>query len=153
MVEILDQKTGERDMIFFIKTENQFRPVHKSDLDKWNKVKDNVVYCMRAKRDRNFRFHSKLFAIAKMIIDNIPEENPWSNKLPYQLIKASMIPLGFVEEIVSLDGEVSFIPESINFEDCGEDHFQEIYTAMIKYWADHFGYTVEELESNHDDYL
>ena len=140
-------------MIHFVKTENQFRPIYKSDLDKWNKIKENQVYCMRAKRDRNYNHHKKLFAIAKLIIDNIAEGDVWENKQPYQLIKASEISLGFVEEIVHLDGEVTLIPESIDFEHWSQDKFEEFYNKVIPFWAEKFGYSIDDLENNYDGYM
>ncbi|MCK9282433.1 MAG: hypothetical protein M0P71_17600 [Melioribacteraceae bacterium] len=134
-------------MIHFIKQHGQLKPVYKADLERWEKVKENIVYCMRAERDRNHKHHSKLFAIAQGIIDNLPDDNPWSNKESYQLIKASEIPLGYVEEIISLDGEVSLIPESISFEKWSQEKFEGFYNKVIQYWAEKFGDWVIEIEA------
>jgi len=133
-------------MIHFMRIQGQFKPMYKSDLERWEKVKENVPYCMRAERDRNNKLHNKLFAVAQEIIDNMPEESPWSNKEAYQLIKCSEIPLGYVEEIVSLDGQVSLIPESISFENWGGEKFEKFYEDVIKYWIDKFGDWVLNIE-------
>jgi len=133
-------------MIHFMKIQGQFKPMYKSDLERWEKVKENVPYCMRAERDRNHKLHNKLFAVAQEIIDNMPEESPWSNKKAYQLIKASEIPLGYVEEVVSLDGQVSLAPESISFENWDGEKFEKFYEDVIKYWIDKFGDWVLNIE-------
>lgn len=140
-------------MIHFMKIQGKFKPLSNSDNDRWNKIKENQIYCMRAKRDRNYMHHKKLFAIARLIIDTLPDGHVWENKQPYQLIKASEIPLGFVEEIIHLDGEVTLVPESINFEMWSQDKFEEFYNKVIKFWAEKFGYSVEDLENNHGEYL
>jgi len=134
-------------MIHFKKIANQFHPVGESDLEKWEKLKQNVVYCMRAKQDRNAKHHRKLFAIAKSITGNLREDHPWSDKEPYQLIKASEIPLGFVNEIIDLDGEVHLIPESIDFENWGQEKFETFYNKVIPYWIEKFGEWVAEIEA------
>jgi hypothetical protein len=134
-------------MINFMKINGEFKPMYKADLERWEKIKENVSYCMRAERDRNAAHHSKLFSIAKEIIETLPEDDPWENKTPYQLIKASEIPLGYTEIVVSLDGTACLVPESISFENWKQEKFEEFYDKVIKYWAEKFGdwvYRIEE---------
>jgi len=135
-------------MIHFVKQSGQFKPMYLADLERWEKVKENTPYIMRAERDKNHKFHNKLFAIAQEIINNLPEDSPWENKTSYQLIKASMIPLGFVEEMVTLEGQVVLIPESISFEKCKQEKFEEIYEKMIAYWVQKFGDWVLNITEN-----
>ena len=140
-------------MIHFTKQDGQFKPISKSDLETWEKLKEGKVYAMRYKSDRNYKHHCKLFAIARMIIDNESEESIWNNKTEYSLIKATEIELGYVNEIVRFNGEIDLEPESINFETWGQEKFEKFYTDAINYWSKHFGYDVEAMDFYSNDYL
>lgn len=137
-------------MIHFTKLDGQFKPYYKSDLTTWEKLREGIIYTMRYKQDRNARHHRKLFAIAQLIIDNVPEGNPWEDKTPYQLIKATEIPLGYVDETITLSGEIIMMPQSISFEEWPQEIFEEFYNKAVNYWAGHFNYTIEDLENNFD---
>ena len=136
-------------MIHFVKQSNKFQPLSPTDIDKWNKIKEGKVYVMRYRSDRNYEHHKKLFAIAKTIIENLSEDNLWHNKTDYSLIKSTEMELGYVKEIQHFNGEITLEPESINFENWGQEKFEQFYNDAIGYWANHFGYTVEELENNY----
>lgn len=135
-------------MIHFCKQSGQFKPISKSDIDAWNKIKEGKVYCMRYRSDRNAAHHRKLYAIAEIIIANSTEGSVWENKTPYQLIKATEIPLGYVDEVITMSGEITFIPQSTDFEHWPQEIFEEFYDKAVDYWCSHFGYDREVLESN-----
>lgn len=140
-------------MIHFQKIKGKFQPVYSSDHDKWNKVQEGIIYAMRYRSDRNYNHHKKLFAIAETIIENEPELSVWSNKKSHSLIKSTELELGYVNEIIHFDGKVTLEPESISFENWGQEKFQEFYDKAINLWAEKFGYTVEELENNYEGNL
>ncbi|MBN2402015.1 MAG: hypothetical protein JXN64_06425 [Spirochaetes bacterium] len=139
--------------LHIVKTNSGIRPVYKSDHQNYDKLASGEIYICEIKNDRNYKHHKKLFAIAKMIIANLPDENIWANKEPYALIKASEIELGYVEQEFKLNGECIIKAESINFENWSQDKFEGFYDKALPLWADKFGYTVNQLESNHDEYL
>lgn len=134
-------------MIHFQKKNNEFIPVSKSDIDRWNKVKENVTYCMRFKSDRNYLHHKKLFAIAKTIIENQPEDSLWENKQPYALIKSSELMLGYTNQIMDMNGKITIEPIGINFEEMSQELFERLYDDVINYWCSHFGYDRDTLEN------
>lgn len=140
-------------MIHFIKQDGKFKPVYKTDIDTWNKIPENKIYAMRYKRDRNAKHHRKLFAIANLIIQNSPEDSMWNNKTAYLLIKSTEMELGYVEEVLHMNGEITFEPQSINFESWGQDEFERFYEDAITYWCSHFGYERDVLENNYEEYL
>lgn len=133
-------------MIHFVKQDGQFIPLTKEDQATWNKIKEGKVYAMRYKGDRNVLHHRKLFAIAKMIIDNEPEGSMWENKTPYTLIKSTELQLGYVNQNITFDGEIIMEPESINFELWGQEKFEEFYDKALNFWAEHFGHDRNVLE-------
>lgn len=135
-------------MIHFIKKQGQFKPVYKSDVDKWNKLKGDTIYCMRYKRDRNYKFHKLLFAVAQTVVDNLPEGHPFENKSAYNLIKAVEIATGYVDEIITMDGEIIMVPQSIDYESWDQEKIEEFYNKFLPYVADHFGYDPDALENN-----
>jgi hypothetical protein len=134
-------------MIHFQKKNNEFVPVSKSDIDIWNKVKENVTYCMRFKSDRNYLHHKKLFAIAKTIIDNQPDGSLWENKQPYALIKSSELMLGYTNQIMDMNGKITIEPIGINFEEMSQELFEKLYEDVINYWCSHFGSDRDTLEN------
>lgn len=135
------------------KSNNSFVPVYNSDLTATQKIKDNVIYWVEIKKARNIKHHKKLFAIAKLIIANLPETNIWHNKTAHSLIKATEIELGYVKQKIKLSGEPYFEPESINFESWDEDKFSEFYDKAILLWAEKFEYELEDLENNFSEYM
>jgi len=135
-------------MIHFVKQSGQFKPMYLADLERWEKVKENTPYIMRAERDRNHRFHSLVFAVSKVVIENLPEDHIWSNKTPYALIKSIEIALGYVEQILTMEGEIILVPESISFEKWGQEKMEEFYNKFLLYISDKFGYNPEELLLN-----
>ena len=138
-------------MIHFVKQKDVFKPLSGIDIERWNKIKENVPYCMRAKRDRNYEHHKKLFAIAKNIIDNEPDGSPWENKQPYILIKSTEFELGYVTPIMRMNGKIDMEPESIDFEHWDQEKFEKFYDESLNYWSKHFGYDRKELENNSEE--
>jgi hypothetical protein len=135
-------------MIHFMRQGEKLKPVYKSDIDKWNKLKENTIYCMRYKRDRNYKFHKLLFAVAQTVIDNLPEGHMYENKSAYNLIKAVEIATGYVDEIITMDGEIVMVPQSIDYESWDQEKIEEFYSKFLPYVSEHFGYNPEELEKN-----
>lgn len=140
-------------MIHFIKSQGKFQPIYKSDLEKWEKIKEGVEYTMRYRSNRNSRHHAKLFAIARTIIANESTESIWNNKSEYTLIKSTELELGYVNQIVHFDGEITLEPESISFENWSQERFEEFYDKAIKLWSEKFGYDIEDLENNYGEYI
>jgi hypothetical protein len=140
-------------MIHFVKSQGKFQPLSPSDLDKWNKIKESKVYCMRYRSDRNYEHHKKLFAIAQTIIANEPQESLWHEKEPIAFIKSTELILGFVKQIINFNGEITLEPESISFEEWGQERFEEFYNKAIDFWCEKFGYDRNILENNSNDYL
>ncbi len=134
-------------MIHFLKIAGQFKPLYISDLDRWEKVKENTVYCMRAERDRNHKHHSKLFSVANDIILNLPKDDIWHDKTSYALIKASMLQLGYVEPIMKWNGEIEMQVMSLKFEKMDQTLFEEVYKRIIDLWAEKWGDWIYENEA------
>jgi hypothetical protein len=137
-------------MIHFWKIDGQLKPAYASDVDAWSKIKEGKMYCMRYKSDRNYLHHKKLFAIAKLIIDNLPEGHVWEGKPPYILIKSTELELGYFEPVLRMNGKIEMQPESIDFEHWGQEKFEQFYEDTLNYWCTHFGFIREDLENNLD---
>lgn len=121
-------------------------PYYKSDMNDFEKLFNNVVYFIDIKKPRNILHHKKLFAVAKCVIANMPENSVWHNKAPYSLIKAAEMQAGYVDEQIRLDGEVVFIPQSIKFENMDQAEFHILYDKIINIFAVMLNTTVKDLE-------
>ena len=77
----------------------------------------------------------------------------WHDKNAYALIKAIELELGYVEQIIKLNGDVYFIPESISFESWDQIKFQEFYDKALPILAKMIGVSVTDLETNSIDFM
>lgn len=139
--------TEGKTMIHFIKKNGQINPLYKSDLERWEKIKENVPYVMRAARDRNSKHHNKLFLVSRNIISNLPDEDIWHDKTEYALIKSSMLQLGYVEPVYKWNGEIEMHVQSLEFEKMDQRVFEELYKRIIDFWATKWGNWVYDIEA------
>jgi hypothetical protein len=130
-----------------------FFPYTRGDIDDFGNLRGNTVYMLEVRKPRHLEHHQKLFAIAKCVIANMPESSPWCGKESIQLIKATEIQLGYVDQRIKLNGEIYFEPQHINFESMDQLAFQEFYDKTIPLWAQMIGCTPQELESNSLEYI
>jgi hypothetical protein len=132
---------------------NCFYPVYGSDRDMLGKCNyDDPVLCS-TRKVRNPRHHKLIFAIAKCVIANLPDENLWSKATPYFLIKSIMFAEGIVDEYTNLDGTKRLEAKHINFATMDEDEFQKVSDAVFKWGAKLLEIDEQNLRVNYFDYL
>ena len=78
------------------------------------------------KRHRNVGNHKRLFSLLNMIVQNTDKYKTVDNLLAVCKLKA-----GLFETVVSHDGNVVYIPKSINFASLGEDEFKTFFSSVI----------------------
>jgi hypothetical protein len=137
----------------FIKRDNGFFPYYKLDVEQFQKLKNQQIYSCTVRQDNNPEFHAKIFAIATVVAENLPEDSPIYGADAYQFIKATEIELGFVKWITKLNGEKYPEPESISFENWDQLKREEFYSKALPLWARIIKVTIEELETNSISYM
>jgi len=125
-------------------------PYYSSDVNDFQKITQNVVYCYEYFKPRNPLFHKKVFAIARTVIENSSEGSAWNGKEPKLFIKSCMWEAGITEIMQLIGGEVKLIPKSIKFSEMDNEEFEKVYQAVLKYGSMILGITEEELEDEID---
>ena len=136
-----------------INQDRVLKPYYQSDENAFKELKKNQVYFVEIKKPRSIEHHKKIFALANCVIANLPETSIWHNKDAYTLIKAVELELGYVDQKIKLNGEVSHEPKSISFESLDQIEFQKLYDKAIVILAKMIDVTTEELESNSIEYI
>jgi hypothetical protein len=130
-----------------------FFPVYGSDYDFMKKCRYGKEVLCGTKKARNPRHHKLIFAIAKCILANLPEDHRWQGQTPYDLIKAIMISERIVDYKLNLDGSLRAEAKSISFESMDEEQFEPVSKAMFEMGAKMLHIEVDELQKNYLDYL
>ena len=122
-------------------------PYSNDDTNKILKLKKNTVYRVNIKQPRNYKHHSKYFALCRMICDNT--EYFTSEKQVSEYLK---LKTGHIESFV-IGNETIIIPKSINFDTLAQDEFEKYYDACLPIIAELLGCTVHEIQENEIFYL
>lgn len=112
---------------------------------KWRAGESYTLTYQKARSPQHHRF---IFAIAKAVIDNAPEDSYWNGKDSYHFIKSVMLSMGIVDEIMDLNGEVHLIPKSLAFENMDENEFRPIADRVLLEAARILDLTQAELLQN-----
>ena len=83
-------------------------------------------------RERNKGQHDKMFAMARVVRQNLPERFGSLFPTEYLLIKFLQVRCGFADAVPTKDGVVH-IPHSIAFDKMGQGKFEEVYNALFEY--------------------
>lgn len=118
--------------IFLIKTVNGIKPGDDHTEKVVRRWKLGAGYALTYKEARSLQYHRLIFGIATAVVDNAPEGSYWHGKLPEHFIKAVMLTIGCVDEIMDMNGEVHLIPKSIAFENMSDEEFRPIGDAVIR---------------------
>lgn len=130
-----------------------FFPIYKSDIAVLQKCKYGKEILCYNKKPRNGKHHKLVFAMAKCVIDNSPEESIVSRMTPYDLIKELEYENGIIEMRMRLDGEVYYVPKSISYESMNEDEFESVSMLLSETCAQLLNVGVEEFSQNYINYL
>lgn len=122
-------------------------PYSENDKDSVFLLKRNTVYRVNIKQPRNYKHHSKYFALCRMICDNT--EYFTSEKQVSEYLK---LKTGHIESFV-IGNETIIIPKSINFDTLAQDEFEKYYDACLPIIAELLGCTVHEIQENEVFYL
>jgi hypothetical protein len=128
-------------------------PVYNSDREITGKINSGCELLCAIHKPRNARHHKLIFALAKCVIANLPDEHFFSKASSYEFIKAVMIAEGITVSVYNLDGTKRLEPKSIAFESMCGDEFEKVSDAMFKWGAQLLNCTEKDLIQNYHEYL
>ena len=94
------------------------------------------------RRPRNIQHHRKLFALLNLAVDNWPVDITDTALLGLIKIKT-----GHADPVQAADGNIHWIPRSINFESMDQDEFAPFYEKAIQLIALALGVDAETLDN------
>lgn len=130
--------------IYLIKGfDNKFTVAYDSDYEKLKKIKPDKMILCKITQPRNIGFHRKFMALIQMVFQNQEHYNSF-DKLRRDLIKSA----GFIDEHISIWGEVTQVAKSISFSSMDEDEFQELYNRVTDEIVKHFNFEKQSIIDN-----
>lgn len=131
------------------KTATGLRPVFDSDYEIYSKIKIGEEFEIEYKKERNLRFHKKMFALFKLCFSN---QESYSNL--NDLRRDLTITAGYYTETVNmLTGEVFKHAKSISFASMDETEFSELYEAIKNVISQWLGIENEAIDEEISQYF
>lgn len=126
----------------FALTKNEwghFVPTWDSDKEKANKIRVGETRTYESKKSRNIKHHRKLFALFRLVLHYLPEdkrkkafEAGFRFKTEHDVLFYVKIKLGYIRNrAVTKQGNIIYEPDSISFENMGQDKFDEFYSKAV----------------------
>ena len=108
------------------RADGSFIPVHDSDYESARKIKTGEERVFKTIKNRNYKFHKKVFALFNAVFENQEQVEEFNNFRALLTIEA-----GYYTDIVNhVTGEVHRIPKSLSYATMDEFEFQEFYAAL-----------------------
>lgn len=121
-----------------IKKDGVLVPAFESDKEALKKIKEGTPVEVTLKRDRNYLFHKKFFAMLAAAFYHMPED--YAIKVGDQVTKVESVEqlrwhvtmqTGHYEQMVTLGGKMVYTAKSIAFDKMSQDEFEELYKAAL----------------------
>ena len=114
--------------IFCKNTAQGFVPVYDSDWELKKKLKQDEVYSLDAKYERNYQFHKKFMALCKIGCENSKHvEMPFDAYRKYATIKAGYC------DIYSTPKGKYVEAKSLAFDRMSQEEFEDVYNRVLQF--------------------
>jgi hypothetical protein len=129
--------------LLVIKTQSGLKPVYDSDYEIYIKIPIGEQFEIEYKKQRNLKFHKKMFALFKLAFEN---QEAYSNL--NDLRRDLTITAGYYTESANvLTGEVFKHAKSISFASMDGMEFNNLYEAIKTVIIEWLGVTDEQIET------
>lgn len=125
------------------------KPAYDSDYESFKKIPLNEIIEIEYKKQRNIRFHRKLFSLLNLAYSN---QNIFDNleDMRYCL----MLECNLSEiKVNKLTGEIFKVPKSLQFNKMDEVEFNEVYNTLKQYICEWLGVTNEQINEEIEQYF
>lgn len=138
--------------VYIIKKGNYLIPAYDSDKEVINKVTDGSILHCRIWKGHSVQQHKAVFALARTVLMNMPEQSKWGQayknsheKATYNFVKAMELELGFFDVKMKLDGTVYVVPSSLKYDMMDRETFNLLFQAYLEKCAEIIGCEPEQL--------
>lgn len=125
------------------------KPAYDSDYESFKKIPLNEIIEIEYKKQRNIKFHRKLFSLLNLAYSN---QNIFDNleDMRYCLmLECNLSEIKFNK----LTGEIFKVPKSLQFNKMDEIEFNEVYNTLKKYICEWLGVTNEQINEEIEQYF
>jgi hypothetical protein len=112
--------------VYLRKTLTGFEPADDESKEAWRKFKLGEIYRGDVVKPRSYRHHKLCFALLSLTYQN---QDKYTNFEQFR--KAVALAAGHVETLVTLDGEVIQLPDSLSYERLDEIAFTKVFGSMM----------------------
>jgi len=144
------------------KTPTGFSPATDADKEKVSKIGQGEIVSCRSVDQRSVEFNAKYWALADLVVENIPESTQ-KNLLEnhqYQIKNSKAfhfyvkLKKGYIErKFVGKGGNIGWEPMSIAFDKMNEHEFQKFYNDAVDVALELLGAKADEMMSELLDFL
>ena len=126
---------------YCLNTATGLKPLYDSDFDEKKKLKIGETYAVEIKKERNFEFLKKFFALIKL-----GHENTKLKGIPFDAYRAYVtMKAGYADVYETPRGKFA-LPKSISFAKMDETEFQKLYDGSIQIIMNDIGSDRETIE-------
>ena len=127
--------------------DNSFKIAHPSDYETAKKQKAGETLFFEVKKERNIKFHRKLFALINLVFQNQDLTDDKDNLRAYLTVKS-----GFYETIKS-DTGVMYLPKSISFAKMDATEFEQLFIKFLNVSSKLIGVDNEDIMNELSEFL
>ena len=142
-------------MITIQRQGSSLTPFAKSDMEKIERLKENVNYEIKVTKIRCPRIHNRFMAMLRAVLYNLPEDIEKQYPTVEAILDELKFQTGHKTEHRTLGGKITYIPNSISFANMDEVEFtkfrDESRDVIIRYFLK--GVNKTELEEFINEYM
>lgn len=112
--------------MYLKRTLSGFAPADEPSAELWKKYKTGEVYRGDVVKPRSYQHHKLCFALLNMTYAN---QERYTNFETFR--KAVAIEAGHVDELIKIDGEVTYLPKSLSYDALDEIEFTQVFGSMM----------------------
>ena len=113
--------------IFQRRTLSGWIPADEPSQAEWRKQKLGEVYRAKVAKPRNYKHHCQFMALLELTFNN---QEQYTNEKMFR--RAVALEAGFVDTIITLDGEVHLMPKAYSYDELpDEDDFTKEFGAAM----------------------
>lgn len=132
-----------------IKTISGLKPAYDSDHESFKKIPLNEIIEIEYKKQRNIRFHRKLFSLLNLAYSNQSIFDNLEDMRYCLMLECNLSEI----KVNKITGEIFKVPKSLQFAKMDEVEFNEVYNTLKQYICEWLGVTNEQINEEIEQYF
>lgn len=128
-----------------IKKSDALYPVTPNDIEEFAKIPNGLHTIIDVTAKRNVLLFRKFWSLCRLILDNDPSGN---FRDVHHVKDSLMIMAGYYDQCWLFDGTFYLRPQSVSFESCSDEKFQDIWKKILPHVMNFLGCSEAEINEN-----